>query len=104
MKENPVREFLKGIPIRVLPPVRMDQVNQVLPVYKGNFFLVQDQLRWEIQGEINFVWFPDTGLKFSGTILHGKAFEVNFKNKISLETAEMTPGAAKVYTIVITRC
>src|ERR1035437_1551448 len=94
--EKAVQELFKDIPVRVLSPVRMDRANETIPVYQGNFFLVQDHSRWEIEGEITFVWFPDAGLKFNGTILHGKAFDFNSKDKIHLEAADTKRGTVQL--------
>ncbi|WP_316776580.1 hypothetical protein [Pedobacter antarcticus] len=62
-------EQLKDIPLRSLSPVSMEDPNETIKIYTGDFALRNQGETYNINGEIHFKWFPDMGVKFKGSFV-----------------------------------
>jgi len=84
MINKEIEKFFENIPSRITPSIKMDDVNQIIKVYEGEFDLKTDSITIKLTGTITFNWFPSQGLIFSGTIIE------NSGNIISLLTSRDT--------------
>lgn len=50
-------------------PISMVEENSPIQIFKGEFLLKNDTQEFKINGQISFIWFPERGPKFSGTII-----------------------------------
>ncbi|WP_316789648.1 hypothetical protein [Pedobacter frigoris] len=60
----------KDIPLRHVSPVSMENPNEPIKIYSGNFGLRSGDKAYDLKGEIFFKWFPDMGVKFKGSFFN----------------------------------
>jgi hypothetical protein len=63
---NKFEERLKNFPEIIISPVEMNEPNQPITIFEGDFKLKYDDKEILINGQIQFEWFPNTGARFSG--------------------------------------
>jgi hypothetical protein len=62
---------MPDFPPIISPVVKMEEPNQVIPIYKGIINLIHNNLKVAIDGSIDFRWFPMIGPQLNGTVLSG---------------------------------
>ena len=65
-----MEEFAKGYPEHITHPINMAGANEFIPIYEGNFKLIQADIDIEVSGNIWFDWFPKLGAKFKGRVVN----------------------------------
>lgn len=93
MTDNPADRLLKDYPNIIVAGIDMNEPNELIPIYSGEFKLVQGENQVEVVGEINFTWFPDSGAHFSGEVKNSsvdliKLFTGSEKFKLIIEGTE----------------
>ena len=54
-------EIFKDYPEIIHPSVSMQEPNESILIYRGQFKLIQEEKQIIIDGEITFNWFPSSG-------------------------------------------
>jgi len=67
--EKDIEELIKGIPPIVDLPVKMDNANDIIEIYSGEFLLKNEKAEMLIDGKIEYQWFPQKGAIFTGALI-----------------------------------
>lgn len=77
---------MKDLPQILAPCIEMKYPNEDIPIHGGQFLLVPDSgEKILMSGNINFTWFPSTGLSFSGTIISNTFTKIAIRKMLSDE-------------------
>jgi len=93
MTDSPVDNWFKDYPDIIKSGISMNEPNEIIPIYNGVFKLIQDQNQVDIVGQINFIWFPDSGAHFTGEVKESsldvvRLFKDTEKFKLLIEELE----------------
>jgi len=95
MKKD-IEDILNHLPVRTKLPVVMDGPNDIIPIYSGSFKVHDDDKSWELNGSIEFHWFPDTEVKFKGEVVNGPNALFDFFGRYTLEAGGHNLGDIRV--------
>ncbi len=68
MTEKELEKKYKECPEIIVSSIKMNEANEYIPIYEGDFKLEREKTKIEVSGVIFFDWFPSSCSKFSGTI------------------------------------
>lgn len=95
MTEN-LSDLLKNTPIMNVPPVCMDDPNEPIKIHSGDFSLAgQDQV-YNLNGHIEFRWFPVMGVKFHGEFLGDAKPKVNLLEEYEIVVKNEVFGKVRI--------
>ncbi len=80
---EPIDDLIKDIPPIIDLPVKMDEANDIIEIYTGNFILKNEKVEILINGNIEYQWFPQKGAIFSGSLISES--ESSFKSENALD-------------------
>ncbi|WP_286753522.1 MULTISPECIES: GNAT family N-acetyltransferase [Sphingobacterium] len=80
--ENSLQNVLNEIPIQLDTYINMEQPNETLPIYHGEFVITNGTEESLVNGSIEFTWFPNPCVKFNGTFSDGELMFFEMKNLI----------------------
>lgn len=91
-------EVFAGTPERIVPSIAMQEPNEVLDIYQGEFELVDDVRRATFTGTIRYHWFPSNAVRFTGELLSdpGKVMKGNIMQSLQLYQQGLLLGEALV--------
>jgi hypothetical protein len=81
MDVKELQEDFKDIPESNTSPIVMEEPNQPIKIYSGDFVIKNEKREYHLNGEIVFKWFPDALVTFKA------AFKE--KNSISIQLMEI---------------
>jgi hypothetical protein len=67
MSNEDILEAIKHYPEIIDLPVRMDDANEAIKIFEGEFTLKNDAGEYKVTGRIYFDWVPNSGADFVGT-------------------------------------
>lgn len=82
-----IDDFMQGIPPIVDLPVKMDRANDIIEIYTGEFLLKNEKCEIQIDGKIEYQWFPQKGAVFTGIIL--SETEISIKSENALDEYDL---------------
>jgi hypothetical protein len=88
-------EQLIDIPLRNLSPGSMENPNDIIQIYTGDFTLKNQGETYKINGEIYFKWFPDMGVKFTGSFVDNPNPKLNWLEQCEILIDNRVTG--KIY-------
>lgn len=64
-----IKDLFKDVPFRHVSPIEMKEPNESIPVYNGKFTLNNDDKQYQLEGTIEFRWFPTGCVRFFGDVI-----------------------------------
>lgn len=96
MSDNQVDEYFKNLPFGIVAPVSMDNPNEPIQIYSGEFKLKLAEKEYEVDGNIFFKWYPDMGVKFSATFLNEQVSPFNEEGHFEILVNNLPIGKIKI--------
>ncbi|MES2808054.1 MAG: hypothetical protein V4619_05495 [Bacteroidota bacterium] len=96
MSNNKVDEYFKNLPIGIVSPVSMDNPNEPIQIYSGEFKLKLADKEYEVDGNIFFKWYPDMGVKFKATFLNSQVSPFNSEDEFEILVKDQPIGKIKI--------
>jgi hypothetical protein len=91
-------EVFAGTPERIAPSIAMQEPNEILNIYQGEFELVDGVRRATFTGTIRYYWFPSNAVRFTGELLSdpGKVMKGDIMQPLQLYQQGLLLGEALV--------
>ena len=77
---NPLDDFIKDIPEIIDSPISMNNPNEPIEIFKGEYKLKFKDLELIIDGVLLFEWFPKLGAIFKGTLISQSKDSISLLN------------------------
>jgi hypothetical protein len=74
---NEAEEFYKDAPESIKPTIVMENANEDISIYEGDFIVKQDGREISVNGVIKFCWFPNSRTVFSGKVTSENYININ---------------------------
>jgi len=89
-------DIFKDVPNRVISPVTMNEANEPIIIYTGEFKIKNDSKEYELDGKIIFKWFPDMGVKFNGVFINTQSINIQLMDAFDVVIDNKITGKVKI--------
>lgn len=96
-----LNDEFKDIPLRHVSPVAMENPNEPIKIYTGDFKLRSGDKTYDLKGEIFFKWFPDMGVKLKGSFLVEMNPRLELLEKCEVLIENSVAGQVQISTLHI---
>lgn len=76
--ENTFADMIKQYPEIILSTIKMEEPNQNITIYNGDFQLKKDNSSLKVKGDVYYSWFPYPSVRFKCTVLSRPNRESDF--------------------------
>lgn len=83
---NKKTDILKDLPEILNPNVIMNAPNEIINIYNGLFIIKQNKILIELNGQINYEWFPNPNVVFRGDFIE---FKESFIDVFNINTYDL---------------
>lgn len=98
--ENSLQSTLNEIPVQLDCHINMQEPNETLPIYNGEYIISNGNEESLVNGSIEFTWFPNPCVKFSGTFFSGELMFFEMGN-LTLKINNEKVGNVKLSEVIM---
>src|SRR5580700_4644008 len=75
--EDQTHDFLKDIPLAIPFSTTMNEPNEIIDIYEGDFVLRRNNVELNCKGAFKYEWYPSSGPNISGQAFNVSQAQVN---------------------------
>jgi len=90
-----------GVPESIKPTIILENANQSIEIYKGDFIIKQVNNILNVKGEIRFSWFPYSCVVFTGSVTNQEFLNIDQLKEVTIIINGLTFGIGYVNKRVV---
>jgi len=96
MPNSQIEDYFKNLPLGIVSPVFMENPNEPIQIYSGDFKLHSVDKEYEVKGDIFFKWYPDMGVKFKASFTDEQVPGFNEDKEFEIYVNNLPIGKIKI--------